>query len=124
MLATQTVVGSSPEPSTNAGGHIYKYMDQKGAAAMLTVYSFSRYCTRGESGDHTSEKAHKGSTPGFETQDRHHQNSEMGCQWPHEKDFMSSKHYFLKKISFHLDGFTFFQGAQQEETGRNTERQC
>ena len=36
VLAEQMVVGSKPQTSTNTYGHIYKYVDRRGSAAMLT----------------------------------------------------------------------------------------
>ena len=37
VVAVQTVVGLNPT-STNTCGHIYKYVDRKGSAAMLTSF--------------------------------------------------------------------------------------
>ena len=66
---------------------IYKCTDPKGLAAKLTTV-VSRCRTKGESEDHTVEKACKqGIHPGIETQGQHHQESKIGYQWPHKKNF-------------------------------------
>ena len=63
VLAAQVFRGFSSQTSTNACGHICKYVDQKGLASILTsIDTVSRFLTRVESEDHIVEKAHKGST--------------------------------------------------------------
>ena len=50
------------ETPTNACGHIYKYVDQTGSAALLASIQSAGVTPGGESEDHTGKKAHKGLT--------------------------------------------------------------
>ena len=60
----------------------------------------SKCCTRGESEDHTREKAcRKGIHHGFETQGRHHQKSKTGVLVAPRKGLMQAKKSFLKNSS-------------------------
>ena len=63
------------------------------------LYTVRRCCARGESEDHTCEKAHEqGIHPGFEIQSRRHQ---KGYQWPHKKDLSPPKYFFKKTNKRH-----------------------
>ena len=54
-------------------------------------YTVSRCCTRGESEDHTSEKACKGSTLALKPRTDITKSPKQGYQWPHEKDIFIKK---------------------------------
>ena len=58
-------------------------------------YTVSRCCTRGESEDHTREKACKGSTLALKPRVDVTRSPKQGSQWLQEKD---SSNNFLKKI--------------------------
>ena len=64
--------------STNACGHICKYVDQKGLAAMLTSIQSAGVTPEGNLSITQVRKHVKGIHPGFETQGRHHQKSKTG----------------------------------------------
>ena len=57
----------------------------------------SRCCTRGESGDHTGKKVHKGSTLALKPWADFTRSSKQGYQWPHEKDLRPPKIYKKKE---------------------------
>ena len=84
VLATWTIMGSSPKTSTNACGH-----------AMLGYHAHlctvSRCCTRGESEDHTGEKAHRGSVLALKPRADITSIPKEGYQWPNEKDLCPLK---------------------------------
>ena len=71
-----------------ACGHmISKYMDRKGATALLTsLHVVNRCCTRGESEDYTAEKAHTGSSLAWKPGTDVTRSPTQGYQWLHKKD--------------------------------------
>ena len=88
--AAQMIVGSSPEPppilvDMSASAWIKK--------AWLPCWPL------GESKDHTSDKAWKGSHPSFETQGRRHQKSKTGVSVAPRKRPINVLQTFLKKDS-------------------------
>ena len=86
--------GFQPQTSTNACGHVCRYMDQKSLAAMLTSIQSAGVSPEVnlrnslQAGDKACKR---GIHPGFETQGRPHQKSKTGYQWPHEKDLCPPK---------------------------------
>ena len=59
------------------------------AGCHADLYTVSRCCTRGESGDHRGEKVpKKGIHPGFDTQGRYHQKSKTGVSVAPRKGLM------------------------------------
>ena len=68
------------------------YMDVGLAIGCHAGYqNVSRYRTRGESEDHTSEKAHKGSTLDLKPKADVTRSPRQGYQWPHKKDLCHPK---------------------------------
>ena len=87
LCVAPMVVGLSlslAQTSTNACGHICKYVDQKGSPAMLTS------TVRGESEDHTGEKC-KRSTLALKPRADVTRSPKQGHQWSHEKDLYPQK---------------------------------
>ena len=92
--------GFEPQTSTNACGHVCRYMDRKGSAAMLTSIQSVGVAPEVNLRNslHAGDKAHKqGIHPGFETQGRRHQKSKTGVSVASRKGQMSSKN-FLKNF--------------------------
>ena len=83
-----------PQTSTNACGHICKYLIER-LSCHADPYTVSRCCTRRESEDHTSEKAGKGSTLALKPRADVTRNPKQGYQWPHKRIVISN--FFLKK---------------------------
>ena len=83
--------GFEPRTSTNACGHVCKYMYRKGSAAM-PLYSQQVAHQRWIWGSHKQESM-QGIHPGFKTQDRRHQKAKTGVS---VAPLVSSK-IFLKK---------------------------
>ena len=75
--------GFKPQTSTNACGHVCRYVDQKGLAVMLTSKQ-------------SAGVAPEGIHPTFETQGRRHQKSKTGVSVAPQKGLVSYKK-FLKK---------------------------
>ena len=61
------------------------------------LYTVRKCQTRGESEDHTSERACKGSILALKPRADVTRNPKQGYQWPHEKDSCPPKYFFLKK---------------------------
>ena len=78
---------------------VCKYVDWKGFAAMLTS-TVSRCHTRGESEDHISKKACKGSTLALKPRADISRSPKQGYQWPHENDLCPPKTFFKKDFIF------------------------
>ena len=91
MRYGQSWVQAPARTSTNACGHICKYVDQKGSTAMLPLCTVSRRCTRDESQVHTSEKAHKGSTLALKPMENVIRSPKQEYQWPHKKGLCPPK---------------------------------
>ena len=104
VLTAQTVVGSSPIPNLHQClwtrlGHIWKYVDWKGSAAILTSVQ-SEGVTPEVNLRITQARKHTKRDPPWlcnpgqtlpEIQNR------QGYQWSHEKDSWLPKIYFIKK---------------------------
>ena len=89
--------GFEARTSTNACGHVCRYVDQKGSAAMLTsIQSAGVTPEVNLIALHAGDKAWKrGIHPGFETQRRHYQKSKTGVSVAPRKGLISSQN--LKK---------------------------
>ena len=78
----------------------------------IYLYTVSRCRTRGESEDHTSEKAHKGSTLALKPRADVTRSPKHGYQWHHEKDLCpqeilkkGKKNHIACKTSKSLEAF-------------------
>ena len=97
--------GIEPQTSTNTCGHIYRYMDKKGLAVMLTSIQSAGIAPEMnlrisvQTRNHASKKIHTG----FETQDWHHQKSKTGISVTLLKGLMSSKNFFKKTFDPNTD---------------------
>ena len=80
-------------------GHICKYVDRKGSAAMLTPFTVSRCCTSGESEDDTGKKACKGIPLALKPRYDITRSPKQGYQWPQKKD-LCPPNFFSKIILF------------------------
>ena len=83
--------GFEPRTSTNACGHVCRYVDRKGWAAMLTSIQSAGVTpeVNPRNSLHAGDKARKqGIHPGFETQGRR---PKQGYQWPPPKNFKKKK---------------------------------
>ena len=92
--------GFEPQTSTNACGHVCRYVDQKGSAAMLTPIQSAGVAPEVNLRNslHAGDKVCKrGIHPGFETQGRRHQKSKTGVSVVQQKGFMSSNNLKKKK---------------------------
>ena len=76
----------------------------KKAGCHVDLHTVSRCCTRGESEDHTGEKAHKnGSTLALKLMADVTRSPKQGYQWPHEKDlYFPNKIHTKASIRLHL----------------------
>ena len=95
LRVTWTVVGSSPEPPPMLVGTSASMWIKK-LSCHADPHTVSKCHTRGESEDHTSEKACKGSTLALKPMADITRCPKQGYQWPHKKDVCPSK--FKKKI--------------------------
>ena len=90
----------APQTSTNACGHICRYMDQKGSAAMLTSKSVESAGVTPAGNLRNSMQARKCASQksilALKPRAVVTRNPKLGYQWPHKKDLCPSK---LKKIS-------------------------
>ena len=109
VLIAQTVVGSSP--SLNLNQCLWTCLQAHGLKRLschADLYTVSRCHTRGESGDHTGEKAHKkGSIRADVTQ-----STKQGYQWSIEKDLYPPKILKIKVTKLSLHG-NVFKGCVQ-----------
>ena len=88
--------GFEPRTSTNACGHVCRYVDLKGLAVKLTSNAVSRCLTRGESEDYTSEKACKnGSTLALKPRAEFSRSPKTGVSSPTKETYVLQK--FFKK---------------------------
>ena len=88
--------GFEPRTFTNACGHVCKYVDQKGLAAMLT--SIQSAGVKPEVNLRIKKwESMQGIHPGFETQGKCHQKSKTGYHWPHKRDYVL-QNFFEKKV--------------------------
>ena len=97
VLATQTVVGLSP--NLNLHQCLLIHLQVHGSKMLgchADLYTVRRCYNRGESEDHTGQKAHKkGSTMALKPSTDVTRSPNQGYQWPQEKDlYMSSKFFF------------------------------
>ena len=84
-----------PRTSTNASGHIFKYVDQKGLAAMLTSVQSAGVTPEVNVKTTQAKKQAKGIHPGFETQCRN------GGISGSRKGLTSSNNFFKKNVYVH-----------------------
>ena len=85
LRAAQTVVGLSP----NLHQYLQTDLQVHGSERLschTDLYTISRCHTRGESEDHTSEKACKESTLALKPRADITRSPKQGYQWPHEKN--------------------------------------
>ena len=104
MVVARTVVGSSPgldRTSTNSCRHIC-ISGSKRLGCHADLYTVSRCHTRGESENHTSEKACKGSTLALKPRADVTRSPKQGYQWPHKKDLCPTKILLKKKFTDYL----------------------
>ena len=91
-----------PRTSINACGHVCRYMDRKGLAAMLTSIQSVGVAPEVNLRNslHAGNKACKRRIhSGFETQGRRRQKSKTGVSVAPRKGFMSSKTFLKKRYS-------------------------
>ena len=102
VLVAWTVMGLSPSLNLHQCSQTHwQVHGSKRLSCHADLYTVSRCCTRGESEDHTGEKAcRKGIHPGFETQGRHHQKSKTGVTVAPQKGLMSSKTSKKKHLDY------------------------
>ena len=87
VLAARTAVGSSPK-------HIYKDVDWKGSAAMLTSVQSAGVTAEVNLKITQARKDAKGIHPGFKTKGRHHPKSKTRVLVAPRKGPMSAKFFF------------------------------
>ena len=110
--------GFEPQTSTNACGHVCRYVDQKGSVAMLTSIQSAGVTPEVNLRNslHAGDKACKqGIHPGFETQGRHYQKSKTGVSVTPQKGLMSSKN-FKKNKEKEKEITTFFMFNKRSTT--------
>ena len=100
-------MGSS---TTNSFGYVFKYMDQKGLATMLTNIELAGITPEVNLRNPlcTSEKACKqGIRHGFESQDRYHKNSKTGTSLAKQKNCLfDDDRLFIRLRPFDLCAHT------------------
>ena len=89
--------GFEPWTSTNVCRHFYRYVEQKGSAAMLTSIQLAGVTPEVNLRNPlcAGEEAHKGIHPGFETLGRCHQKSKTGVSVAPQKGLVCYKKFFF-----------------------------
>ena len=88
--------GFEPWTSTNVCG-------SKRLGCYAELYTVSRCCTRGESEDHSSEKAHKGSTLALKPMRDVTRGPTQRYQWPHKKTYKKIDLWFVSLFVASID---------------------
>ena len=83
-------LGFDPQTSTNACGHVWKYVDQKGWAVVLTSKQSAGVTPEVNLRITQARKLARVIHPSFETQGRRHQKSKTGISVAPRKGLMSS----------------------------------
>ena len=89
--------GFEPQTSTNACGHVCRYVDQKAWLPYWPLYSQLVSHQRWIWGSHKWESMQKGSTMALKPRADITRSPKQGYQWPHEKDLCPPKIENLKK---------------------------